>query len=146
MSNYRLNATGLIAEEFVDKNIHFHVFDDGKTEQVWAIATVKYGPSIPVRFISADNDSDVRVRVFGLLNEIPEAQQPLIRAICNEINSEDRYFKFYTDPDSVNIEYDCPIGLSNSCIGPIAGELFARIMHTMDRYYPQLAKALFMEV
>ena len=145
MSNYKYYATGLIAEAFDEHNLRYTVESTDRLEELNASFPIDCGPLAQVKFISRDNDNDVAVRLFHLINCIPEEKQTRIMEACNRLNNEVRFMKFYLDTKdgSVSVEYDVPVKTSDECLGEVAVELFHRVTVILDQEYPLFMKALF---
>ena len=145
MSNYKYHATGLIAEAFDEHNLRYTVEATDRLEELDASFPIDCGPLAHVKYISRDNDNDVAVRLFHLINCIPEEKHPRILEACNHLNNEVRFMKFYLDTkdNSVSVEYDIPVKTSDECLGQVAVELFHRATVILDQEYPLFMKALF---
>ena len=140
---YKYKATNLIANEMDNQGVRYRVFTGARAEDIDCSFPVDEGPIVHVRMISTDDDMDVAVRVFSLINDIPKAKQDRILRVCNELNNKYRYAKFVLDDDDLNVEYDIPMAASEECIGKCACEVFRRLMGIFDSSWPVLMKALF---
>lgn len=145
MNQYTYHATNLITECLDSEELHYTVKADDKFEEIIVPAPIDLGPIAEIRFISADNDNDVAVRLFNLVNCIPESMAPRIMELCNLLNNKVRFIKFYYNSQNnfIAIEYDIPLRTDDACLGKVAVELFHRIVNILDNEYPTIVKALF---
>ena len=144
MSEYRFNPIRLIAETFIKKDIKFRVNEHEASEDIEAGFGIDNGPSVIVRFISRDDDNNVAVRIFSLINNVSESKRPRMLALINDLNHKLRFLKFNLDSDGdVNIEYDMPLHTADDCLGEMAYELFMHMMFVTEREYGQFMKVLY---
>ena len=136
-------ATRLIKQEMDRQEFHYRIEEhDGKSVLIAGFG-IDNGPSVQVLFISPDNDNDVSIRLFGIVNKVAENKTGSILKAINECNNKFRYLKFTLDKDGdVNIEYDLPIKADDRSVGAEACEIFSRIMHIADEAYPVFMKAM----
>lgn len=98
--------------------------------------------SIEVRFISTDDDSDVKVRLFSLLR-VPTEKQSAVLEQLNILNNRYRFVRFFLDNDNdVNIAYDFTVSTSSDCLGASCFEMLRRFVDIADEAYPEIMKAL----
>ena len=143
MKKYEFNATNLIAKTFEEREMKFHVVNMYGHEEVLAGFHVDNGPKVIMKFISRDNDNDVAVRIFGLVNAPTEKRGRVMEA-CNMLNRKIRFMKFYVDTDGdINVGYDFPVRASDDCIGEMAFEIFVRTMQILNQEYELFNKALY---
>lgn len=139
------NATQIIADAFEEKGITFQIEEVGDTSAVNAGYGIPGGPSIMVRFISSDNDSDVAIRVFSLFNSIPKEKELAMHRAISDIHRRVRYVKLYLEPKDmdIHVEYDVPTEVSSEDLGAVCFELFLRVSSILRREYHTLASALY---
>lgn len=138
------NATNLISETFDQREVKYRINEMENASDIEAGFKIKGGPAVSVRFISTDQKNDVAVRVFGLINEVPEEKREAVLEACNRLSKEIRFVKFCLDSNSdVNVEYDFLSNVSDECIGECCFEIFARLMMILDEKYHVLAEALY---
>lgn len=137
-------ATNLIAEAFEREQLKFRVEDLGAISVVEAGFVVPAGPQVVVRFISRDDDNDVAVRVYGLVNEVPNEKRSGVLEVCNNLNAKIRYYKFYLDPEdgNVNLEADLPVRVDDSCVGECCVEMFLRSVKILKDQFHLFTEAL----
>lgn len=143
---YQYKAPRLIAEAFEDHEIHFDVQDNPITgsETVVAAFGVANGPTVLVRFISRDDDNDVAVRAYDIVNDVSSDKLQRVQDACNILNEKIRYLKFYLGKDGcVDAEYDFPLKMTDDSVGEAAVEMFIRFMHIIKKEYVIFAKALY---
>ena len=133
-------ATKAIAEAFEAKGIKHEIQELSKTSAVKASFNAKNAPSITVRFISSDDDSDVSVRIFSFV-KVPENKTDAMLVMLNDLNKRFRYVRFRLDSDNeVMVSYDMAVATAD--VGNIANEILLRIVKIADEAYPDLMKAL----
>lgn len=138
------NATQIIADTFEGIGIKFRIEEDENTSCVNAVYGIPCGPSVNIRFISADDDTDVAVRVFSLFNSIPEEKELAMHRAISDIHRRVRYTKFYLDTDmDINMAYDVPSEVSYDDLGAVCIEIFLRVTHILRNEYHPLAQALY---
>ena len=93
-----------------------------------------------IQFISNDDDDDVAVRVFSLLN-LDESNREKLLPTINELNEQYRFVKFVCDSDGdLNLEYDFPVNGSNPAES--ATEMVARFVNIINEVYPVFMRKL----
>lgn len=106
--------------------------------------TIEGGPFILIRFISRDDDNDVVIRVFEIINKVPAEKRAAVLEVCNQMHIKVRYVKFVLDEDNdLNLEYDLPQETSDDCVGEAAFEMLYRIVKILDDNYSAFMKALY---
>lgn len=142
---YTYKATNLIAEAFDEVGIKYSVEKQPfGVEELKADYGITCGPDITVSYISTDDDNDVAVRVFGIVKNIPKSKRHRTEEVCSALNDKVRFYKFTPDfIGNVNAEYDFPEQISDSSIGPVAFEMFKKIINILDDEYPLLMKAFY---
>ena len=134
-------ATRAIYDELTkDKNLKVFKDENEKQSYVWVQFKAEGGGSYRINFISTDDDNDVAVRVFSLIN-VNDSQKPKMITALNELNCQFRYVKFSCDSDGdVNLQYDFPV----SCKDPASccRELIIRINDIIEKSYPEIMRAM----
>lgn len=139
-------STNLISEVFDQREVKYRIDEFESASVIEAAFKVTGGPAVAVRFISNSEKNDVAVRVFGLINEVPEEKRKAVLDACNRLSNEIRFVKFCLDYKfDVNVEYDFLANVSDECIGECCFELFARLMMILDQKFHVLAEALYAE-
>lgn len=144
MSEYRYKAIGLIASHFEEKGFSYYVLNKNDREEVWTNLNLEEQPTFYVKFISSDDDMDVQMRLYNILNDTPESKRNDFLDLCNQLTNEYGYFKFLVDSDGdVSMEYDFPIGISEASVGPVAFEMVIRMMSTLRGAFPRMMAILY---
>lgn len=118
------------------------VFTDESDKQsdAWVQFGLKNGGSYRIRFISTDNDNDVAVRIFQLV-QLEQSQVANVLPVLNQLNCQYRFTKFCCDKDGdVNVEYDYPA--KSDMPERSAVEIVARFVKIVEEAYPQIMRAL----
>ena len=136
-------STQEIADRFTEEEIVFRVLESEESSRICADAIVDYA-SFSVHFISADDESDVSVRVPHFVR-FKEKEMRSVLHVANAMNNKYRFFKFSVNRQSeaVTIEYDFPEQESN--IGECAVEIFRRILMVAEESYPEFMRAIWKE-
>ena len=87
-------ATNLISESFDQHGVKYRINEMENASEIEAGFSIKGGPAVSVRFISTDQENDVAVRVFGLINQVPEEKRMTVTEACNRLSEEIRFVKF----------------------------------------------------
>ncbi len=133
-------ATNAIMEAFDEKGIKYAPRETEKYSLVKAGFKSEAGTSVEVYFVSRDEDNDVAVFTDSLV-KLPEAKLPELFRVVNELNRDCRYLKFVVNKDNdLRVEFDLPIRTDN--VGPVAVEIFIRVMKTVDEKLPIMMKAI----
>ncbi len=135
-------ATRLIYDELKQADSGYKVFteENDRSSRVWLQWGIDNGPNYRIQFISTDDDSDVSVRVYGLVN-VTEAQKSKLVMACNELNSKYRFVKFVIDKDlDLNVEYDFPVDTIS--VESCAEEIMLRFVKIIREAYPELMRAI----
>lgn len=144
---YKYNATNLIANYFEEHGVKFQVHKFGRQEEL-AAGVLVHDDSHPVivKFISVRNSNDVGMRVFGLVEDIPEEKWESARMLCNKLNEKIRFVEFTLDNDGdMNASYDFLKETGDECLGAMAYELFRRTMAILDDAYDSIVEELQLE-
>lgn len=136
-------ATSLIAEAFDKNDFIYTINDDEESSIIEADYSVKNGPKVHFVFASKDDNNDVAVRIYGLLQKITSDNYlPLLKA-CNTMNETIRFLKFYIHDDDLIAEYDLPMETSDECLGDCCVELVFRFMHILNSEYHIFPEAIY---
>ena len=136
-------ATKLIKQEMDRQGMKYSVEEFDDRSILFAGFGIDNGPSVRVQFVSTDNDNDVGIRLFGMVNNVAESKVDRMIRVINECNNQYRYVKFVLDKDrDVNIEYDIPLRSGDTTVGAEACEIFVRIMKIADDAYPKFMKVI----
>jgi len=123
-----------------DANLKVFIDETDTSSNVWLQFGIKNGGNYRIRFISKDDDNDVAVRVFSLV-EVDESKQAKVLPIINQLNSKYRFVKFVLDSDGdINLEYDYLVRCPNPAVS--AREIVIRIVKIVDEAYPELMRAM----
>lgn len=135
-------ATEAIYNALKASKYDFKVFTE-ETENlsiVWLQFAAKSGSNYRIRFISADDDNDVAVRVMALIR-LEENKIPSILPVINNLNKTYRYVKFVIEDDGgINVLYDFPVSASN--VEECAEEIVIRFVKIIDSAYSVLMRAI----
>ena len=122
-----------------DSDLKVFTDEDDSRSFVWLQFGIKNGGTYRINFISTDDDNDVAVRIFGIVNASSDNIRPLL-SVVNKLNCKYRYAKFSIDKDGdVNIEYDFPL---SSTPEDCAREIVLRLANIIDEAYPELMRAI----
>lgn len=136
-------ATELIKQEMDRQDMKYSVEEFDDRSIIFAGFGIDNGPSVRVQFVSQDNDNDVAIRLYGLVNSVAESKVEKMQEVVNECNCQYRYLKFTMDKDrDVNIEYDIPLRADDETVGAMACEIFIRIMKVADDAYPKFMRII----
>ena len=137
-------ATGLICEMFDQRGIKYHVVETDQLSVVDAGYNIEGGPTVRIQFFSSDDENDVQVRIFGLMHKVPEAKRAAVLEVCNRVNSEMRYYKFYLDKDNdLTGQGDVPAAISEGDIGECCFEMFIRAVQILSKCYHYFPEAVY---
>ena len=135
-------ATKAIEAAMKAKDVKFTIDENDKLSIV-RISVGADNLSYKISFASSDDDSDVAVRAFSIVRNVPDNKRAAVLEALNEANRRFRYFKFTLDKDGdVNADFDIPVRTPMSSVGDIAHELLVRSMDIFDKVYPDLMKAM----
>ena len=127
------HATTLISESFDRHELKYRINEMKNASEIEAAFSIKGGPTVSVRFISENEENAVAVRVFGLINKVPEEKREAVLEACNSLSEGIRFVKFCMNSDAdVNVEYDFLDNVSDECIGECCVELFSRLMWILN--------------
>lgn len=135
------NATNLIEKAFIEKSLKCATRDFAKLSFV-EVGFTGDNCSFKTRFISADDDNDVKVLTEDLAI-IPKAKREACLALINELNTTYKYAKFtISENGAVTAQYDFPSCTLSSELGNIAFEIAIRFFKIVDDIYPMLMKTI----
>ena len=139
----KFKAIQLIEQEFVEKGLYFQVEDYEDIQEIIVGFPIDSGPNTLIHFISRGDDNAVAVRIFGIVNNIPEEKIVRVLEACNILNLKWPALKFCLDIDfDVNVEYDFPLETSDESVGPVAFETLMK-MHVIKDDYGVFMEALY---
>ena len=67
-------ATELIKQEMDRQDMKYSVEEFDDRSIIFAGFGIDNGPSVRVQFVSQDNDNDVAIRLYGLVNSVAESK------------------------------------------------------------------------
>lgn len=143
MNEFRYPASSLIKEAFDKLDLRYYV-DTPKDRDVFCVPVhVPGAPAIMLQFFVSE-DRPVHLRIYGLLNDIPESRRPAFLALCNSINNYSRYLFYMLDEDGdLNAEYDFPPMMSEECVGKVAFEMYCKVSKSLAKNFRSLIETLY---
>ena len=137
-------ATELISETFDRYNVKYRIIEEDKLSLVEAGYNIEGGPSVRILYLSTDEGNGVQVRILGLMNKVPAEKRSAVLEVCNRINSEMRFFKFYLDKDrDLMALYDLPARGAEENIGECSFEMFIRATQILNKCYHYIPEAVY---
>ena len=137
-------ATEMISETFDQYGIKYRTAETENLSYVEAGYNIECGPFARVVYFSSRNENDVQIRIFGLMNKVPEEKRTAMVDACNSVNNKIRYYKFYLDPDNdLLAEYDLPLSSADERVGENCYEMFVRATQILDTFYHVFAEAVY---
>lgn len=134
------NATREIEKEFQAADLNYTVEETEKLSFLQAGLASKRGIPAPMRFLSADDDNDVAIRVCPVVR-VPEEKKLQMLELINDFHNRFRYIRFYLDSDNdLTVSYDLPVKAES--IGESAVEIFARFSQILDTVYPEIMRTI----
>lgn len=138
---YRYKPTELIAEALNKHGIYFEVEYKNELEKVSVFSSINCGPDIKIYILV--NDNNVGLRIWGIINEIPQPKRYKIMEVCNTLNSDYRFTKFAIDKDNeLMLVYDFPQN-NGECIGEMAVEILRSTKSLLNEKYELFMKELY---
>ena len=127
-------ATQEISNVFTMRDIRHLVEESGNLSYVEAGFTGKNVQNVRVRFLSADEENDVAVRVSGFgAVRVSAAKRPAMLRCLSDLNWQYRYVKFCLGSEGdISVEYDLPVEALGENVGAICREIFIRFMRILD--------------
>lgn len=137
-----MRATELIAQYFDEKEVRFRLEDREDVSAIIANIAVDY-TSFAMHFYSQDEENDVSVRIPNFVRYGNKSTAAVLK-VAAECNSLYRYAKFTVDTEehSVRVEFDFPEETEDDAVGPIAYEIFRRLMQICDEAFPKFMEAI----
>ncbi len=124
-----------------EKGAVYEVEQIGDRAILSAAFSIEHGPLAKVCFVTGKQERDVAVRLFSLAH-VKDVTLTIWDAL-NTCNAEYRFVKFVVDEDGdINMEMDFPEETKMDSVGPMAFEMFVRMMQIADEVYPELMKAI----
>lgn len=144
MTNYRFNATKLMATAFDEVGIKYDILHHAREELLLVPFSVGDENPVFMTFISDSDKNDVDVRVFNLATDIPESEFDKVDEVCKTLTQRSRFFKFHLLPiGDVFVEYDFPMAISDDCVGDAACEILFAGMIILDQAYELLMDSIY---
>ncbi|MBR5095031.1 MAG: YbjN domain-containing protein [Oscillospiraceae bacterium] len=135
-------ATNLIATEFRNNGLKF------ATRELQNFSFLEAGfngknCSVTLRFISTDNDNDVKVLSEDFV-KFPEGARERGFRLLNAMNRKYKYVKFTMDEKDggVSAQFDFPLRLADAQVGPVAVEIALRFAKIVDDSYPEFMQGI----
>ena len=135
-------ATGLIASEFTRSSLKFASRELQNFSYIEAGFNGNNG-SVTIRFISVDEDNDVKVLTEDFV-KFPTSARDRAYRILNTLNRKYKYVKFTMDErdGGISAQYDFPLRLADHEVGPVAVELALRFAKIVDDCLPEFNQAI----
>ncbi len=140
--------TRIIANAFEERELHFSLEEATIANNNYSILhcsiNIDCGPTVMCSFISDSDNSDVAIRVLGLLNGTPPAKQKKMIEACNHLTGKCRYGKFYMDSSGdVHVEYDLPPFMDDDYVADACFHVYMLLANTLCKNYRTLAKVMY---
>lgn len=136
-------AIELIAQEMDRVGIKYSLEENSQKSALITGFGVNNGSHVRVFFISTDDNNDVAVRLFGVVNGVSEDKVGRILEVINECNRQYRYMKFVLDDErDINVEYDIPLKTTDDSVGEIGCEVFIRMIKIVEESYPKFMRVV----
>ena len=134
------NATPVVESALKNAGLKCQAIDLGELSFVQAGFTGE-NCTVSLRFISADNDNDVKVMTEDIA-KVNSAKQDRMYVVLNNLNVKYKYVKFTMDDNGgVCAQYDVPISVGD-CLGAVALEIALRFAKIVDDAYPEIMKII----
>ena len=137
-------ATQAIYDELKGKEgLKVFVEENERSSEVYLNFSLERGGGYRIRFISNDDDNDVKVRVYALA-KVPKNKMTKVLKLVNQLNSEYRFLKFVVDDDDdLNVCYDFFVDAQRP-------ELTVEVVimcyvHMIDEVYPQIMSTIWVD-
>ncbi len=138
------NATRLLDEEFKAHNLKYSIRESDNVQIIDVPFGIQNGPSVIVHYIASDQGNDLTILMTNLVHNVPDEKRSRMLETMNALNKEYRFIKFTLDSDNdLDVKADFPSTTSDESLGPMAFEIFVRIMRIMENAYPMIARALY---
>lgn len=134
-------AAKVTAAFFDSKNLHYEMLGDDR-EAIRAGFSMKNREAIRVVMIFSDDNTDVKIRAYEVA-KVPEGRAEKVYQVCNKLNRQYRWVKFYYNEDDRNIiaEDDVIIQLDNC--GDEALQSCVQMVRIIDDAYPEIMRAIY---
>ncbi len=140
--NVLYNKTVLIAEAFEAHGLKHSVEETPVFSYLEAGFSGKNITGVKVRFVSVDEESEVKVITDGFA-KYPEDRKDKGYCVMNRMNDKFKYAKFVlNDRGDVHAEYDIPRSVSDENLGEIAVEIALRFASIIDNAYPEIMQSI----
>lgn len=143
--------TRIIADFFEEKGLNFSLEEatsrNGNMSALHCPMPIVGAPTFMCSFINESDESDVAIRVYGLLNNTPAGKQAKMKETCNLLNRKCRFVKFYMNPDDgdVHAEYDLPPFMDDNFIADACFSIYMLLTNTLRKHYRTLANVMYSE-
>lgn len=136
-------ATEEIADRFESDGIKCDIHEEEHTSTV-LVGVDLDNTGILIRFISADDDNDVAIRVYHFA-QVPKDHTAWGLLAVNKLNDKYRFVTFTFDSDDHSIDIRADLLVTTVDVGDAATEMLARLVKICDEAYPELMKAIWSE-
>ena len=138
------NATRLLDEEFKTHNLKYSIRENEIVQIVDVPFGIQHGPSVIIHYITSEQGNDLTILITNLVHNVPEEKRTRMLETINTLNKEYRFIKFTLDSDKdLEVKADWPSATADESLGPMAYEMFIRIMRIMEEAYPMIARTLY---
>lgn len=136
-------ATALVGLAMEKAGIPCIARESGRISRMITDHAIPGGPSINLSYISLDEDNDVSIRAFQIVQLEDDAKKSAMLELINQLNCQYRFVRFTLDEaNSVNLSADLPSNIPDEALGKVCCEMQVRIEKMLDDVYPRLQKVL----
>jgi len=138
------NATRLLDEEFKTHNLKYSIREKEEIQIIDVPFGIQNGPSVIIHYITSDQRNDLSIQITDLAHNVPDEKRIRMLETINTLKKKYRFIKFTLDSDNdLDVKADFPSTTSDESLGPMAFEMFVRIMRIMGDAYPKIARTLY---
>ena len=126
--------------DFLDsKGLKYQDVNERTVKLTWESKVSAAGLRVVVYF-AEENRNNAHFICNGFCS-VPDEKQVDLMVVCNALNKQYRWFKFYVDDDGdVMVEDDAILSMDN--VGDECLELIVRMVNVVDEVYPVFMKAI----
>lgn len=130
-------AAKIFIEEITRNDIHYQEHNDQGVR-----VTFRGDKKSSITLVFFFDDEGEHVAIYGWsIASVPPEKRSIMLEICNKLNCEYRWIRFYIDKDN-DVSADIDAIITSSTIGSVCIELMFRMLNIIDEAYPTIMTAL----
>lgn len=134
------NLLKITASYFESRECHYKIVDE-EEEVMSASYSMDNRDGLTVYMFFNDEASTVKARAVDI-TKFPENKKEMMYKVCNTLNADYRFLKFFVDESDNTITADIDAIVDMDTVGEEVFRLAIKVANIVDEAYPDMQKAI----